>query len=82
MSEILIYNSVDVKKSRDSSWQELLEEKRYFWNAVNETLRVEVYESFENARDMKSNWEKKLSEHLMELKDAPKIIQEKIMALE
>ena len=78
MSEVLIHHSVDLKDSKDSSWQEWLEEKRYYWNAVKETLRVEEYESFENARNMKKNWEKKTGEYFLELKDAPEIIRDKI----
>jgi hypothetical protein len=74
----LVGDDYRITDSKDSTWQEWFEGTKYYLDEEEMEVVAVDYESFDNARNPDSNWEKVIQERSVEFDDLPEEVRKKV----
>jgi len=74
----LVGDDYRITDSKDSTWQEWFEGTKYYLDEDAMEVFAVDYESFDNARNPNSNWEKVIRERSVEFDDLPEEVRKKV----
>lgn len=67
----LVGDEYRITDSKDSTWQEWFEGTKYYLDEETGRVHAVDYESFDNARNPNSNWEKETGRRVVDVADLP-----------